>query len=1168
MERNEVVAGGWEICDSRQRGPGMAQDCKRSHLIMIVGCITLFAASSMVVADDAPTKVVRVNERASDGENETGASANTAIREPSTVGDVFPFPQGATVDRFEVSTAHSGKFKSPGTLPDIDTCRYDEKSVYCNTLSPSFWQPPGGNPNFWVADDISIAAVSGCELDRYVIMVTGNADGLGEGGFSVDAAIYPSCPSAYLSAGAITGTECHATFEDNGIKLLTCSVSPGVALPQNVFLGIKFSRLHCGIGMGAPASKGFSSDTFDFPGFACRANLGTYVPSHQWDSYSPHASFYAEIYTRDECPSAFVAYKASNHAALSYTPGGGIQFADDISLAVDDCNMVAYEVAVRGNGVTVFDLRTRLDDSDPINGGVIQDTRKFAIGDIGLVINHYDFDPPVPLPTTDLWFGFRTTSAVTGPVITGRPANLGTNEDRLWVHDSTRWQAGPLPDRRYAATDVTIFCEGPLPTGACCDMVLVENGYCVGGDNDGAPCTWDHECRNGACVGDSVCRDDLPEMNCPFTRWVEGESCNPDPFVPGCGLSACCTLNNTCLNLTEAECFDQPPVDVPRLRFFGLGKFCDDLDFDCPWVPCMSREGDCRFPRDEPGCEDPFCCTDVCDFDSFCCHVVWDDQCVFWAYERCPQPLPNDECAGTGLEGATLLDIPSGVMAFLNNATEKVTDYGFCCHEDVPGERGVGTAWYKFVGPEPANPEDEFTSVLIGTCQTDSADGRDSLLQVFAMADPDRGACENGALCSLSAQDCADGSPCINDDETACDSLIPIACSDDVPEGCGRPGLSSICVPNVVPGQTYYVLLAAKNEDNRDIYRLNIAKGCTTRFPIPNDLCSDAMQLERGDAEPLVIPFDLSGGEKYQPATFDCLMPPPLQISNMENDIWYDWVASCDSEVTIETCDPALPEPDQPNTTMVVYEGCDCPVQDAQVVAYSDWCGFGCGLSSCVRGLQVTAGQCYKIRLGGHLGGMPAGDLTISIDCPPCPIGPVTFLDPVDGTVDARQPHPPDDDSIFLGIDSLLVEAPTGAAIWGCWSLCETASTGVDNDIAEIMDNGDGTFTILLDRPLTPEAVTVITYTDADGVQTHGTFFTHPGNVDGNGFAEVTDVPAIINAISGVPAPYGMYSVDADHSGSLTAADILRVIDLLNGADAFSPGYRGTELPTHVGICP
>ncbi len=178
----------------------------------------------------------------------------------------------------------------------------------------------------------------------------------------------------------------------------------------------------------------------------------------------------------------------------------------------------------------------------------------------------------------------------------------------------------------------------------------------------------------------------------------------------------------------------------------------------------------------------------------------------------------------------------------------------------------------------------------------------------------------------------------------------------------------------------------------------------------------------------------------------------------------------------------------------------------------------------------------------------------------------VAFLDPEDGTVDARQPHPLNDPATPQGIDTFLVQTPAGADSLACWDVCETAVSGEANTIAGILDNQDGTITITLARPITSNAVTTLTYTDDAAGVTRGRFFAHPGNANGDGVATADDVSALIGAIDGgAPLPWDTYSEDFDHSGGRGPADILRVIDLLNGAGDFTPA-KDTLIPT-CGVC-
>ena len=138
-----------------------------------------------------------------------------------------------------------------------------------------------------------------------------------------------------------------------------------------------------------------------------------------------------------------------------------------------------------------------------------------------------------------------------------------------------------------------------------------------------------------------------------------------------------------------------------------------------------------------------------------------------------------------------------------------------------------------------------------------------------------------------------------------------------------------------------------------------------------------------------------------------------------------------------------------------------------------------------------------------------------------------------------------------------------------CWTLCEASPLGTTNCIAGVTDDGFGEFTVHLDRPLTPGVVTTLTYTDSQGTQTHGVFTSHPGNANADSFTNGFDVAVIIGALDGVPGPFGKYSADIDHSGTVTAADMLRLIDLINGGDELDPWGEDpwSQLPECDEIC-
>ncbi len=183
--------------------------------------------------------------------------------------------------------------------------------------------------------------------------------------------------------------------------------------------------------------------------------------------------------------------------------------------------------------------------------------------------------------------------------------------------------------------------------------------------------------------------------------------------------------------------------------------------------------------------------------------------------------------------------------------------------------------------------------------------------------------------------------------------------------------------------------------------------------------------------------------------------------------------------------------------------------------------------------------------------------------CDNCGDGDVTFVDPPDGFVDARQPHPIANASTLLGVSQFIVQAPENAEFDGgaCWLLCETNNNpGVHpgltpNSIVDVSNDGGGTYTITLARPIAHGEMTTITYdTTAGGGSTivTGTFHYLPADANADGTSAPADVLAVIDSLNGV-TPLPASQVDMDRDGTPAPADILRVIDLLNGAGVFEP---------------
>ncbi len=481
----------------------------------------------------------------------------------------------------------------------------------------------------------------------------------------------------------------------------------------------------------------------------------------------------------------FIAYWNAELNVGACHVGVNKWIADDVELIVDECVMTAMEIGVRGNaGPFTMDVEIWA----PLCGlpYVVDGTQRVfeGEGDGEPEVAHFDFPGGVPLPSETLWVALRPDTSSTGWINAEYP-ELGHSQDLFatWNEQEQEcdyyWYGyGP-----HAAFNVTIWCLGDPPMGACCDMDAGEP-YCA----------------------------ETPQIDClgPLARWVEGASC--DDFDPPCGTSACCMPDDVCENVTEQECLaiedpDGCPAEWQR------GSFCDQAGQHCILWSCRCAEGPCNIQHSDysPGCEDPECCDEVCRRDPFCCDYWWDSVCADRAEMYCTLPPPNDYCVDAiALEQVDENPDPNVISLEESNqrATLSPSDPGFCCHPAGPGGHGLSTIWFTFDALD--------TSARIDTCTTTggSGAGSDSLLEVYAVGDP-------------------------STPEAACDSLIPLACNDDA-EGCWTNGTNSrVHVFGLTIGETYYIQLASKTAANDGPYRLRIT------FPSPGDPagCPDSLIL-------------------------------------------------------------------------------------------------------------------------------------------------------------------------------------------------------------------------------------------------------------------------------------------------------------------------------------
>ena len=698
--------------------------------------------------------------------------------------------------------------------------------IYSNTHGSLAIAPGADN---LIADDIATTAAQSCELGYFEFDVTGRADPAKPGGpYSVRFALYDRCPGSIPTSehvnAVIPGTEGEVSFPDERLRTIVFVPpnSSAILLPATFWLGMSFSTDNAGIVIGAPAFEGHSDDAFYFPGaVACISNFGGFP-------WQPHGSFNARVFARDDCSATHIQYRANNQAGLSFRPGANNWVVDDLELLGGGCSLSGYEVAVRG--AARYDLELR----ETCDGKAVPGTQTFRIvqGPYTQVLR-ISIDPPIELPP-EPWLAVRVNSNAGGPIVTGDEPSIGATRDVLGVHNP----GGLCAVHDYVnnwedALHVTLFCNGQAPMGACCDMFVNE---CSGGAGDGAPCRSNDACPGGTC--EVVCRT-LPQINCTFPprgtslqpAWMEGADCEPPPFVHACGVAACCTPQDTCLNLTKNECAALDPIGAGRQWQFG--RFCGEGSQSCPFSACLERGGDCWFVHEDGGCNDPECCTDVCELDPWCCSVEWDRACLGRAIDQCRTTGEHDDCWSTRPEKGALPVSDFGSTMFYNGAaTQSATDPTHCWQTCSGGPRdgayclsdadcaGSGfcalptvgqfddSVWFRFVATEP--------TVRITACRG-SADVPWRMHILHATAD--------------------------GGDQAMCNSLELVACasSDQCEDRCD-------CIEGLIPGQTYYLMFAS---EVGDVFQLDLASGCNPCCPRPdcnNNCISDHHELYSGDS--------------------------------------------------------------------------------------------------------------------------------------------------------------------------------------------------------------------------------------------------------------------------------------------------------------------------------
>jgi len=166
--------------------------------------------------------------------------------------------------------------------------------------------------------------------------------------------------------------------------------------------------------------------------------------------------------------------------------------------------------------------------------------------------------------------------------------------------------------------------------------------------------------------------------------------------------------------------------------------------------------------------------------------------------------------------------------------------------------------------------------------------------------------------------------------------------------------------------------------------------------------------------------------------------------------------------------------------------------------------------------------------------------------------------------IDARRPFDPNVPGVPEGWDRLVLtfscDPATIGLVVGDFSF--SANSGGTLPNIQSIGIAGNVATVQLDAPIAPGQWTCIT---AGGNEWCAGFL--PANANQDAVSNASDINALINSINLVPGfVLPEYATDIDRGAVTNPSDILRLIDLLNGAGTFDP-WLGASLPV-LNLCP
>ncbi|MEK6676157.1 MAG: hypothetical protein AABZ47_10950 [Planctomycetota bacterium] len=229
---------------------------------------------------------------------------------------------------------------------------------------------------------------------------------------------------------------------------------------------------------------------------------------------------------------------------------------------------------------------------------------------------------------------------------------------------------------------------------------------------------------------------------------------------------------------------------------------------------------------------------------------------------------------------------------------------------------------------------------------------------------------------------------------------------------------------------------------------------------------------------------------------------------------------------------------------------------------YDPWSGQSLALSPCDE--PTTNGACcmgtscevtFEVDCVSG-GGVYRGDGTECYQPGPCIS--IVASNPPTNIIDARQPHPIDDADISQGIIDvwLTFDGSVGGIDPSHFSVTSTPT----GPVPTIVSVGSSEFvSVHFDRPIPPGSWTTITYLPSGSKVCLGYL---PGDVNGNQSTTDADVTSddLLDIMECFTQVCELERADIDRNGDVNIFDLLRLLDLLNGAEAFIV-WNGATLP-------